>query len=138
MKGENGCGTNYKPRCLPAVFMPPMLCLKPSGFKGQGVFALRRFLTNEIVERVQVVVLPGPQWRLLNRTDLRHYYYKWGADAVAIASGFGLFYNHSDLPNARCVKHVNEQVMEWIAIRDIEPDEEITIRYDCPLWFEAL
>jgi len=96
------------------VYLRFFASLKPSGFKGQGVFALRRFLTDEIVERVPVVVLPGPQWRRLNHASLL--LSMGDADAVAIASSFGLFYNHSDSPNARCVKHVNEHVMEWIAI----------------------
>jgi uncharacterized protein len=124
-------------RQLPEALMPPMLRLKPAGIKGLGVFSLRRFHSGEIVERAPVIVLPDPQWQLLNLTALQHYYYYWDSDSVAIASGFGSFYNHSDTPNAKCIKRVDEQIMEWTAIRDIEADEEINIQYGCPVWFDA-
>ena len=115
---------------------PAALCLQSVDHKGLGVFALRRFQRGEVVERARVILMPGSQWEILNRTALEHYYYKWGSEAVCIASGFGSFYNHSDTPNVRYDPKFDEQVMEYIALRDIECGEEITIKYGCPIWFE--
>jgi SET domain-containing protein len=81
-------------------------------------------------------VLPDPEWQLLNQTTLQHYYYSWNAESAAIAFGFGSFYNHSATPNAQFLRRFAEQVMEYVAVMDIEAGEEITITYGCPLWFE--
>jgi len=113
----------------------PALCLRQTATRGLGVFALRPFRQGETVERAPVIVVPEPQWEFLNRTSLEHYYYAWDTGMDAIVFGFGSFYNHADAPNVAHVRRHAEQVMEYIAARDIEPGDELTIRYGCPLWF---
>jgi hypothetical protein len=53
------------------------ISIKPSGAKGRGVIAEKRFVPGEIVEAVPVVVIPDPQYELLERTALRDYYFYW-------------------------------------------------------------
>ena len=43
--------------------------------KGRSVFALNRFANGEVIERLPVIVLPGRQWKLLNGTALKDYYF---------------------------------------------------------------
>lgn len=112
------------------------LYIKSIDHKGLGVFALVPFKQGEIIERALAIPVPEPQWELLNQTALEHYYYGWGSEGDCIVSGFGLFYNHSDTPNARFDRRFDERVMEFVALRDIAKDEEITIKYGCKLWFE--
>jgi SET domain-containing protein len=119
-------------------FASPSCCLRAAGLKGLGVFALRRFCEGETIDRVPVIVLPDPQWEIINRPELKHYYFKWDEKSVAIAFGFVSFTNHSDSPNAKWLQNYNEHLMEWIAIRDIEQNEEITSQYGCPLWFDIV
>lgn len=105
--------------------------------KGRGVFARRKFVNGETIERAPVIVLGEDPWELLNQTTLSNYYFAWGATACALALGFGSLYNHSERPNAKIVRHINQSVMEFVALRDIEPGEEITHRYQCPAWFQV-
>ena len=114
------------------------LCLRATTHRGLGVFALRRFARGEIIERAPVILLPDPQWKLLNRTALQHYYYTWSGEEAALVLGFGSFYNHSVNPNAEYLRHPAEQVMDYVALREIAAGEEIFIKYGCPLWFEAV
>ena len=40
-------------------------------------------------------------------------------------------YNHSPDPNSRMDRKVEDRVVEFVALRDIAKDEEITFRYLC-------
>ena len=112
--------------------------------KGRGVVALMPFREGELIERVPVIVIPHAQLEYLEKTVLSYYAFSWGPglNDGAIASGLGCFYNHSFEPNADYVKRMEERIIEFIAIRDIDANEEITVNYnglphdDTPLWFD--
>lgn len=106
--------------------------------KGRGVFAQKRFTKGEMIENVPVIIIPDPQWELLNQTALGEYYFAWNEEASAFPLGFGVLYNHSDTPNADAIRNFEDKMIEVAAIRDIEIDEEITIHYVCPPWFEVV
>jgi SET domain-containing protein len=120
-----------------------MLYIAESPGKGRGVFAAERIPAGALIERAPVIVVPTGQWELMHKTILCDFYFAWGEHS-AIALGYGSLYNHSYQPNARFVKQLTEQVIEFYALRDIEPDEEILINYnidpddDSPLWFHPL
>ncbi len=99
--------------------------------KGRGVIAGRRFVKDELIERDYVIVVPAEDWELVQQTVLSAYCFFWhdGADDVAFALGHGSLLNHSYSPNALCVKHLRRRVIDFVALRDIEPGEEITINY---------
>jgi SET domain-containing protein len=114
--------------------------------KGRGVVALGHFGAGQTIERPPVIVIPREEVCLIRETHLAHYYYEWGEDddEGAIALGYGSLYNHSYTPNARFEFHEAEQCLEFIALSDIEPGEEITINYnnlgpdaDKPLKFDV-
>lgn len=114
--------------------------------KGRGVVARRHFCADETIERSPVIVIPREQVGLIRETRLGSYYYEWGHDCRqgAIALGYGSLYNHSYQPNARFVFREDEECLEFIALRDIQPGEEITINYNnleesaaMPLKFEV-
>jgi uncharacterized protein len=60
---------------------------------------------------------------------------------MVVALGFGSIYNHTDSPNAVYKEHDKAQTIDFIALRDIQKDEEITVNYvqgnnnKSPLWF---
>jgi hypothetical protein len=66
------------------------------------VFAQRRYLPGEVIERAPVIVIPAGEVETINRSAASAYLYKWGADAdqVAIALGYGSLYNHAPRANA--------------------------------------
>jgi SET domain-containing protein len=112
--------------------------------KGRGVFAQKQFAKNEVIERAPVIVLPTQQEQFLDQTALKDYYYYWNAETVAVALGFGSLYNHAYTPNACYVRKYAADVMEFIALRTIAIDEEITINYNgdpadqAPVWFHVI
>src|SRR3569623_2035422 len=100
--------------------------------KGRGVVALRPFDAGETIERPPVIVIPKNEAPLLRDTRLAHYYFEWGDDCqqAAIALGYGSLYNHSYTPNARYEFRESEECLEFIALRAIEPGEEVSINYN--------
>ena len=114
--------------------------------KGRGVYALRPFRAGELIERSPVIVLPGEQSRFIEETELQYYWYDWRTDegSTAFALGYGMLYNHSYRPNAVYVRRFDEQVMDYLAVRDIAPGEEICINYNgrpddsSEVWFDVL
>lgn len=130
--------TRIKPRkgAFPKSAMGNLVVRQVEG-KGRGVFAQRAFQKHEVIEQVPVIVLAEDPWELLNQTTLGHYYYSWGNTACAFALGFGALYNHSERPNAAAIKHLDTDTIEFVALRPIDPGEEITHKYQCPVWFEV-
>lgn len=97
---------------------------------GRGVFAAMSIKKGETIETVPVFVLPRKDYPVLKKTILRNYYFMWGKVTAGIAYGFGSFYNHSYKANATYKKKMKQQLIEFIAVRDIAKDEEITVNYN--------
>ena len=100
--------------------------------RGRGMFATRRILKGELIERSPVIVLNEKQWPVAERTILSNYAFDWGEkdEQAAIALGYVSIYNHSYSPNAQLEQMLDELMMEVIAIKDIQPGEEVTINYN--------
>jgi len=49
--------------------------------------------------------------------------------SVAVANGLIMLCNHANNPNARIVKNFELDIVKLVAIKDISPNEEITIKY---------
>ncbi|MEH2412995.1 SET domain-containing protein [Nostoc sp.] len=121
-----------------------MLIVGNTNLKGRGVFAQKRFLKGEIIERVPVVVIPAEQVKFLDKTILGNYYYDWEDKAAAIALGLSSLINHSYYPNSYYVKKFADRELDLIAYRDIQVREEITANYNgspddkSPIWFDVV
>jgi uncharacterized protein len=110
---------------------------------GRGMFACRKFLKGELIERAPIVAIDQKKWPNAEKTILSDYAFDWGEkdEHAAIALGYISIYNHSYSPNAQLEQMLDELMMEIIAIKDIEAGEEITINYNGdpenqdPLWF---
>jgi SET domain-containing protein len=120
------------------------IALADAGEKGRGVFALRPFRTGELIERVPVLVLPAADWEHLRETRLMEYAFCWGKrrEQAAVALGFGSFYNHGDPANAETIERPEEDAIDFLALRDIDAGEEITIDYtgadkSREVWFDV-
>jgi SET domain-containing protein len=99
---------------------------------GRGMFAVRKFLKGELIERAPVVAIDEKKWPNAAKTILSDYAFDWGEkdEHAAIALGYISIYNHSYSPNAQLEQMLDELMMEIIAIKDIEAGEEITINYN--------
>lgn len=128
---------------------PPRIYVKETGTpKGKGVFAAERFGAGEVVEECPVLLFKKP-YEVLHK-ELKNYVFHWpvpeGAAATqALALGYGSLYNHANPSNLRYETDTDSRLMRYIAVREIAPDEELTINYnadggahvsDDEWWFE--
>jgi hypothetical protein len=101
------------------------------GSLGRGIFANRKIEAGETFEIC-------PTMDLLDADvagRLGDYVLKSSEDedVVVLMFGWGMLYNHSEEPNAEYRQHDVDEIA-FVALRDIEPDEEITISYGDDWW----
>jgi hypothetical protein len=74
------------------------------------------------------------------------FYFGKNKERVALALGYGSLYNHSDNPNVIYKIKPKEMLIDFIAIKDIKKNSELTFNYygkkrkvknRKPLWFEV-
>lgn len=114
--------------------------------KGRGVFTGKKIYKGEIIESAPVIEFPEEEWGHVGETIFGVYCFFWGEDlkSGALALGNGSLYNHSYRPNAIFCRRVSDKVIDFVAIRDIEEGEEITINYNGkpdnsdPVWFDVI
>jgi SET domain-containing protein len=112
----------------------------------RGVFAKRDIKKYKIIERCPIIEVPKNDRSNLRESTLVTYFYYFGKnkEQLAIALGFGSIYNHSYKPNATFkIKH-KDMIIDFVALKDIKKDDEITVNYNnrgnpkkSPLWFEV-
>jgi len=114
---------------------------------GRGVFAASNIDKGEMIERCPVIEMMEEGIRTsLEKISLRNYYFIWGEerDRAAVALGYGSIYNHSFEPNARYDKLIAEKRIDFVALKTIPKNEEITVNYNGnpadqqPLWRGAI
>jgi len=124
---------------------PSLLRVVPVPGKGRGVRAGRRLSCGEVVDAAPVVVIPSRQRRMVEQTVLAQFSFVWDDEtgSTAVALGRGSLFNHSYEPNVAAEKRIAARMIHFIALREIEPGEELTLNYHgdagCrdPIWFEV-
>jgi uncharacterized protein len=114
---------------------------------GRGVFARVSVKKGELIEKCPVIEIPEHETSEITEGILITYLYYFGKnkERSAIALGFGSIYNHLDKPNAMYKENYKEQTIDFVALRNIQKEEEITVNYNqgnqkdsSPLWFKEL
>lgn len=112
----------------------------------RGIFATTDIKKGETIERCPVIEIPEHDASGLKESFLVTYIYYLGKnkERLMLALGFGSIYNHSLQPNVLYKERYKEKVIDFIAIKAIKKDEEITVNYSqgdqkdkSPLWFDA-
>jgi uncharacterized protein len=114
--------------------------------RGRGVVAEERLAAGQLVERSPVLVIPGKDRAGTDPTIVFTYVFMWEHGTIeedlyehegraAIALGYTSLLNHSYKPNCEFIRHIDEFVIDLVALRDIEAGEELTIDYQMTLWF---
>ncbi len=124
----------------------PALYFGPSPLGGRGVFTNVRIPEGAVLEICPVIVLPAEELPVIHNTKLHDYYFMWGwdDDQCAIALGYGSLYNHAYTPNAQYLIDIDNETIEFIALRDIQKGEEVTVSYNgdpedkTRVWFDGL
>lgn len=125
-------------------FLPDYLFVAMTPDRGRAVFTSKVIPQGTVIEIAPMIVFSEKDRLLLNDTFLYEYYFEWGKSGRkgALALGFGSLYNHSYSPNARYIPDFDLNVLEFVAIRDIHPGEEICVNYNLdpddqtPVWWE--
>ena len=111
---------------------------------GRGVYAGCDIKKGEIIEICPVIEVPKYDMSNLTESILVTYFFYFGKkrERLVVALGFGSIYNHTYTPNATYKKKHAERTMEFVALKDIKKDDEITVNYNygdpkdkSPLWF---
>lgn len=100
----------------------PMITIKASAIDGKGVFATKLIKSGTVILHWNPKVLTEQEATLLPENEKRNYIYP-EADHFLLMQSPERFVNHSCDPNT-AVRGRND-----IAIRDIQPGEEITSDY---------
>ena len=109
--------------------------------KGRGIFAREPLAAGTLIEAAPVIIVPTEQCALLDRTILHDYYFHWDGDPEgegrgAVALGLVALCNHSRRPNARVRRNPARETLDLMALATIVEGDEVTIDYNCPLWFQ--
>ncbi|MCB0707469.1 MAG: SET domain-containing protein-lysine N-methyltransferase [Saprospiraceae bacterium] len=123
----------------------PGLYIASSDLGDRGVFSATIIPEGAPLEICPVLVLPGTDQAKLDQTLLHDYYFIWGADdsQCALVLGYGSLYNHSYQPNAEYRPDFEGNTLDFYALREIQPGEEITVNYSGDpdgfrkMWFEV-
>ena len=115
--------------------------IRSDPLKGRGVFAREPIAAGAQIEAAPVIIVPAEQCRLLDRTILHDYYFHWDGDPDgegrgAVALGLVALCNHSRRPNARVRRNLAQDTLDLLALASIAAGDEVTIDYNCPLWFQ--
>jgi len=99
--------------------------------KGRGMFALRAFKVNEIIEVCPVIPMNPSERKRCEGTILDYYIYPWRSTrGAAMVLGYGSIYNHSFEPNADWKQNFRSTTMIYRALQPIRKGEEITVNYN--------
>lgn len=115
--------------------------------KGRGVFAKKRIPEGTIIDKAYILLISNEDFTKIENTKLYDYTFTWedpkfpGHDN-ALAFGICQLINHSYAPNVEYLYDYDNQMIEYVTIREIQKGEELTVNYNgkekdkSPLWFE--
>jgi hypothetical protein len=133
----------------------PALAVVDIPGKGRGVATTMPLPAGALIELAPVVPLSRRDTALISRTVLEPYLFQWDdrsgepttppattasspATPCAVVLGITTLLNHSATPNARFRPDYPSGTMRLESLRPIAIGEEVTVDYECELWFEPL
>lgn len=107
----------------------PEVEIRKSLVSGRGVFALKNFKKNEVIEACPVLIVKKG---LESIADYVFISKKQEYDVLPL--GYGCIYNHATLPNAKWQYDEDNALLTFTAQKNIARGDEIFIYYS-PTWF---
>lgn len=102
-----------------------------SNIDERGVFCTDYIKNGEVFEVAPIIVVPADS---IKGGTLMDYAFKISTGEYAIALGNASLYNHRNQPAAEWKVDPVKKTISFIALRDIEPGEEIFISYGKDYW----
>ena len=93
----------------------------------RGLMASRNIKAEEIIECCPIILLPD--WVTVENCTLGDYYFSWAKNNGAWAVGYAVLMNHKCPSNVKFVCNYKKYLINFIAAKDIEKDEELFINY---------
>ena len=100
------------------------------GRHGRGVFATRRFVKGQLVERCPTVEVDDSE--VTGRLG-DYVYTSVNEGDLLLVLGYGMLYNHSADPNVEYLQD-EPSTMRFVALGDIAAGDELTIDYGEEWW----
>ncbi|MFX1275694.1 MAG: SET domain-containing protein-lysine N-methyltransferase [Promethearchaeota archaeon] len=115
--------------------------------KGKGLFAKQKIKKGTIIEIAHIILISNDDYERIQDTSLYNYIFIWDDPKKpnymnALALSICQFINHSYEPNIKYLYNYKNQTIKYLAIRNIEEGEELTVNYNgivgdkSPVWFE--
>ena len=105
--------------------------IKDTPNRGRGVFATKNYTPGETIEICPVIIMTPEESKYYDETILGNYLYEWkDENDAALILGYGLIYNHSYSPNAEYKRNFTNNEMLYVAIKNIDPGDEILVNYN--------
>lgn len=105
--------------------------VRKSPVHGLGVFATDKISKGELIEECPLIFLNTKKgetnYCLIDYTFVWPKGSEWTNHVITL--GYGALYNHSNDPNATWENNLENTTFNFVAIRDIEKDEEIFTFY---------
>lgn len=125
------------------MLQKPGLFVGYSEGKGRGVFTSESIKKGDLIEICHIIKIPKAELPIIHKSTLHDYYFLWGPDLdeCVLALGLGSLYNHDVIGNAEFILDFEKETIDFMAISDIEPGEEILVNYhgesgdESPLWW---
>jgi len=116
-----------------AITPPDVYLMATQSVKGRGVFAARVFKKGEIVEKSPILIIDRPFAELPD--ELKYVAFGWPfypdtPNAFALVLGYDSLYNHNSPSSLWNHADTSSTHMQYVAVRDIEVNEELTINYN--------
>lgn len=109
--------------------------IKESHGKGLGVFATEFIYKGEIIEECHLIPVPI----LRGQKIFIDYIFGWPSKLsleMVLPLGYGCIYNHSDNNNATWQDHPTLKAFQFIAVKNINPGEEICTFYGGDIYWD--
>ncbi|KAG0293733.1 hypothetical protein BGZ96_002375 [Linnemannia gamsii] len=117
------------------LFNQSTLQIQNCGAKGRGIVTTVAIPTRTVIDISPILLFPSEEYSTHGQhTHLDHYTYRWKG-GMALALGLGSMFNHSRTPNVGFQRDINNGLIRYSTLREIDVGEELCISYGPNLWF---
>ncbi|KAK5822550.1 hypothetical protein F5H01DRAFT_146184 [Linnemannia elongata] len=117
------------------LFNQSTLQIQDCGAKGRGVVTTVVIPARTVIDISPILLFPSEEYSTHGQyTQLDHYTYRWKG-GMALALGLGSMFNHSSTPNVGFQRDIDNGLIRYSTLREIQVGEELCISYGPNLWF---
>ncbi|KAF9155544.1 hypothetical protein BG015_009520 [Linnemannia schmuckeri] len=117
------------------LFNQTTMQIQDCGAKGRGVVTTVVVPAHTVIDISPILLFPSEEYSTHGQyTQLDHYTYRWKG-GMALALGLGSMFNHSSTPNVGFQRDIDNGLIRYSTLREIQVGEELCISYGPNLWF---